>query len=87
MGAYTTSEITLSAEDVVKGKACVSESYYNISAQGKDLKLSFKDIYAQKLTLDFKYGGDWILIRSLKVLLEGLLKIVLSSSIACKKKS
>ena len=84
MGAYTISEMTISAEDVVKGKACVSESYYNISAQGKDLKLSFQDINAQKLTIDFKYGGNWILIRSLKVLLEGLLKNVLSLSIGSR---
>lgn len=86
MGAYTISQMTISAEDVVKGKACVSERFYNISAQGKDLKLSFKDIVAQKLTISFKYGGDWILIRSLKVLLEGLLKIALSLSIECRKK-
>ena len=73
MGAYTINEITISAEDVVRGKVCAPESFYHISPQGKDFKLSFNNIYAQKLTINLKYAGDWILIRRIKVLL-GLYK-------------
>ena len=69
MGAYTINEITISAEDIVRGKVCAPESYYHISPQGKDFKLSFNNIYAQKLTINLKYAGDWILIRRIKVLL------------------
>ena len=69
MGAYTINEITISAEDVVRGKVCAPESYYHISPQGKDFKLSFNNIYAQKLTINLKYAGAWILIRRMKVLL------------------
>ena len=69
MGAYTINEMTISAEDVVRGKVCAPESYYHISPQGKDFKLSFNNIYAQKLTINLKYAGDWILIRRMKVLL------------------
>ena len=69
MGAYTINEITISAEDVVRGKVCAPESFYHISPQGKDFKLSFNNIYAQKLTINLKYAGDWILIRRIKVLL------------------
>ena len=77
MGAYTIKEITISAEDTVKGKVCAPESYYHIPPQGKDFKLSFKNIYAQKLTINLKYAGDWILIRRMKVLL-GLYNVFLS---------
>ena len=44
MRAYTINEITISGEDTVKGKVCAPESYYHIPPQGKDFKLSFKNI-------------------------------------------
>ena len=69
MGAYTINDITISAEDKVRGKVCAPESYYYTPPQGKDFKLMFNNISAQKLTIHLKYTGDWILIRRIKVLL------------------
>ena len=69
MGAYTSNEITISADDKVRGKVCAPESYYHIPPQGKDFELTFNNISAKKLTIYLKYAGDWILIRRIKVLL------------------
>ena len=69
MGAYTRNEITISADDKVRGKVCAPESYYHIPPQGKDFELTFNNISAKKLTIHLKYAGDWILIRRIKVLL------------------
>ena len=69
MGAYTSNEITISADDKVRGKVCAPESYYHIPPQGKDFELTFNNLSAKKLTIHLKYAGDWILIRLIKVLL------------------
>ena len=71
MGAFTFSNMTISAEDIFKGKVCAPRNYYNISAQGKGFNLKFENIYAQKLTINFNYAGNWILIRRIKVLQKG----------------
>ena len=52
------------------------ESYYYIPSQGKDFELMFNNIYAQKVTINLKYAGDWILIRSMKIIQQGLNKII-----------
>ena len=69
MGAFTSNEITISAEGKFRGKVCAPESYHHIPPQGKDFKLMFNNIYAQKLIIHLKYAGDWILIRRIKILL------------------
>ena len=72
MGAFTFSNMTISAEDILKGKVCAPWNYYNISAQGKGFNLKFENIYTQKLAINLNYAGDWILIRRMKVLQKGL---------------
>ena len=72
MGAFTFSNMTISAEDIFKGKVCGPWNHYNISAQGKGFNLRFENIYAQKLTINLNYAGNWILIRRIKVLQKGL---------------
>ena len=74
MEAYTSNEIAISAEDKVRGKVCAPDSYYHIPPQGKDFELMFNNIYAQKLTINLKYPGDWILIRRIKVLLKSFIR-------------
>ena len=78
MGASTFSQIAISTEDVVRGIVCAPEGYYHLTRQVKGFKLSFKNIYAQKLTIHFKYGGDWILIRRIEVRLLGMYENVFS---------
>ena len=78
MGASTFSKIDILTEDVLRGTVCAPKSYDHLMPQGKRFKLSFKDIYAQKLTIRFKYGGDWILIRNIEVLQLGMYENVFS---------
>lgn len=78
MGASTFSQIAISTEGVVRGIVCAPKSYYHLTQQGKSFKLSFQDIYTEKLTIHFKYGGDWILIRGIEALLLGMDRYVFS---------
>ena len=55
MGASTFSQIAISTEGVVRGIVCAPKSYYHLTQQGKSFKLSFQDIYTEKLTIHFKW--------------------------------